>query len=59
MVRDNVLMVAKLAVKLRKTKRGEEGQWSFDTDKLKNTNTAKSFKLNLQNHFRILHDEQR
>ena len=53
---DHVLVVA--SVSLRKPKRGEERQQRFYTAKLKNSNTEKSFKLELKNRFHVLQDEQ-
>ena len=53
-----MLVVATVSCKLRKTKRGEERQRRFDTVKLNNSNTEKAFKLELNNRFHVLQEEQ-
>ena len=55
---DHVLVVASVSLKLRKTKRGEERQQRFDTAKLKNSNMEKALKLELNNRFHVLQEEQ-
>ena len=55
---DHVLVVASVSLKLRKTKRGEERQQRFVTAKLKNSNTEKAVKLELNNRFHVLQEEQ-
>ena len=55
---DHVLVVATVSLKLQKTKRGEERQERFDTAKLNNSNTEKAFKLEMNNRFHVLQDEQ-
>ena len=55
---DNVLVVATVSLKLRKTKREEERQQRFDTAKLTNSNSKKAYKLELKNRFHVLQEEQ-
>ena len=55
---DHVLVMATVSLKLRKTIRGEERQQRFDPANLKNSNTEEAFKLELNNRFHVLKEEQ-
>ena len=50
---DHNLLVAKIALKLRKTKMGGKRKQRFDVEKLKDTATKNKFKIALRNKFNI------
>ena len=54
---DHNLVVAKLKLKLRKVRLGEEKKPRFDVDKLKNPETKKQFVLELKNRFQVLQND--
>ena len=53
---DHNLLVAKIALKLRKTKMGGKRKQRFDVEQLKDTATKNKFKIALRNKFNILQD---
>lgn len=55
---DHILVMATLSLKLQKAKRGEKRQLRFDVGKLRNRNVEKAFKIEVNNRFSILQDDQ-
>ncbi|KAI8514635.1 hypothetical protein Bbelb_072260 [Branchiostoma belcheri] len=55
---DHKLVVAKISIKLRKTKIGSHRERRFDVDTLKDPKVKKDFSIALKNRFSILEDEE-
>ena len=55
---DHTLVIAKLKLKLRKAKRGEQRNPRLDAAKLKDPTVKRSFQVELRNRFNLLTDQQ-
>ena len=55
---DHLLVVSKIKIKLRRSKKGEQRSARLDVGKLKDPSVKKSFQVELRNRFNVLDNRQ-